>query len=130
MEKTWIPKVAGILSIVAGVINLLAVFLMAIGAFMVQGVFGFFAVPFWIPFNASIILFIMGFPFFVSGVLSILGGIYAIQRKKWGLALTGSILAFFPYCILGLVSIILLALSKEEFESENQRASIPAQQAA
>jgi hypothetical protein len=129
MKKTWMPKVAGILSIVAGVINLLAVFLMAIGAFMVQGVFGFFAVPFWIPFNASMILFIMSFPFLVSGVLAIVGGAYAVQRKKWGLALTGSIIAFFPYCILGMVSSILLALSKEEFESENQRASIPAHQA-
>lgn len=130
MKKTWMPRVAGILSIVAGVINLLSVFLLAIGAFMAQGVFGFFAVPFWIPLNASIVLFTMGFPFLFCGVLSILGGVYAIERKKWGLALTGSILAFFPYCILGLVSVVLIALAKDEFESVYQPVSIPVSQKA
>jgi hypothetical protein len=128
MEKTWMPKVAGTLSIVAGVINLLAAFLLFLGTLVVQGIVGFVAIPFWIPFNASIVLLALSLPFLVCGVLAIVGGVYAVQRKKWGLALAGSIMALFPYCILGLVSVILLALSKEEFESTCQRASIPAGQ--
>lgn len=83
MEKTWMPKVAGIFSIVAGVANLLTAFLLLIGTFVIQGVFGFLAMPFWIPFNASIVLLAVGFPFLACGVLSIVGGVYALQRRKW-----------------------------------------------
>jgi hypothetical protein len=128
MKKTWMPKVAGTLSIVAGVINLFAAFLLFLVTIVVQGIVGFVAIPFWIPFNASVALLALSLPFLVCGVLAIVGGVYAVQRKKWGLALAGSIMAFFPYCILGLVSVILLALSKEEFESTYPRAPIPAGQ--
>lgn len=120
MKKTWMPKVAGSLSILAGVINLLSAFLLALGAFIAQGVFSYFAVPFWMPLNASVILFALGFPLLVCGILSVLGGVYAMQRKKWSLALTGSILAFFPYCFLGLASTVLIALAKDEFEPAYQ----------
>jgi hypothetical protein len=50
------------------------------------------------------------------GILAIVGGIYALQRKIWGLALAGSIAAFFPSWILGIAAIVLTALSKNEFE--------------
>jgi hypothetical protein len=51
----------------------------------------------------------------ILGILAIIGGIYALHRKKSGLALTGSIAAFLPFSLLGLASIILIALSKDEF---------------
>jgi len=45
------------------------------------------------------------------------GGVYALQRKKWGLALVGSIAAFFPpKWILGIAAIVLTVLAREEFE--------------
>jgi len=45
------------------------------------------------------------------------GGIYALQRKIWGLALAGSIAAFFsPSWVLGVAAIVFTALSKNEFE--------------
>jgi hypothetical protein len=49
-------------------------------------------------------------------MLAVIGGIYALQREKFGLAVTGSIAAFLPFSLLGLASIILIALSKDEFE--------------
>ena len=52
----------------------------------------------------------------IIGILAIVGGIYALRRKIWGLALAGSIAAFFPSWILGLTAIVLTALSKNEFE--------------
>jgi hypothetical protein len=128
MKKTWMPKVAGTLSIVAGVINLLASFLLFSVTLVVQGIVGFVEIPFWIPFNASIVLLALSLPFLACGVLAIVDGVYSLQRKQWGLALAGSIMAFFPCCILGLASTILLALSKEEFESTYHRAPIPAAQ--
>lgn len=57
----------------------------------------------------------------IFGIIAILGGIMALQRRSWGLALTGAILCMISIgfyglsFILGLVAIILIAISREEF---------------
>jgi integral membrane sensor domain MASE1 len=48
--------------------------------------------------------------------LPLLGGIYAAQRKNWGLALAGSIVAILAVAPFGIVSTILVASSKKEFD--------------
>ena len=63
-----------------------------------------------------VILLIIIIPLAILPVLALVGGIYAIQRKKWGLALAGSIAAFLPFSLLGIASVVLIALSKNEFE--------------
>ena len=62
---------------------------------------------------------IIGFfsvPLFIVSVVVIIGGIYAVQRKNWGLALAGAFYAIVPMQILGILSIVFIALSKKEFE--------------
>jgi len=49
------------------------------------------------------------------GIISLLGGIFAIQRKYWPLALIAGILTI-P-TILGLIGLILVAVSRDAFES-------------
>ncbi|MFC1866017.1 hypothetical protein ACFLYB_04830 [Chloroflexota bacterium] len=49
-------------------------------------------------------------------VVAIIGGIYTVQRKNWGLALTEAFCAIVPMQILGILSIVFIALSKKEFE--------------
>jgi hypothetical protein len=49
-------------------------------------------------------------------VIALIGGIYALQRKKWGLVLAGSIAAIFSSTILGILATIFTAVSKDEFE--------------
>jgi hypothetical protein len=57
----------------------------------------------------------------IFGLISILGGVMAFQRRTWALALTGSILCmlsigpYFISSILGLIALILVAVSREEF---------------
>lgn len=51
----------------------------------------------------------------ILGVLAILGGIFAIQRKSFALALIGAI--FTIPSILGLIGLILIAVSRDEFNS-------------
>ncbi len=56
----------------------------------------------------------------VFSLIALLGGIMAIQRKMWALALVGSILGLFTLgfligSILALVALILIAMSKKEF---------------
>ena len=50
----------------------------------------------------------------VLGIVAIIGGISAIRRKSFGLALAGAICAL-PSVILGILAVILVALGKREF---------------
>jgi hypothetical protein len=60
----------------------------------------------------------------VLGLIAIAGGVFAIRRKVWGLALTGAICAIVPphpwgYLIwtpvLGISALVFVVLSKSEF---------------
>lgn len=114
MEKTAKPVAAGVLIIITGVFGLM----FALSAFL-----AFFAV------TISLDIYIPFFPEFVSAVLLTLGiisclfslfilvgGICALQRKYWGLALAGSIVAVLGFPLLGIPALVLVALSREEFE--------------
>ena len=116
-------KIGGILSIVAGafaVFYLLGVLFMMLvfsiaetdtrfyynGYGYTDGTFIVMMVV-WIVFAAFFIL---------MGVLGVIGGIFAIKRKHWGLALAGAIggtITFFP---VGIPAIVFVALGKGEFE--------------
>jgi len=55
----------------------------------------------------------------IAGMLSLIGGICALQRKNWGWALTGAIFALVLTFDLGLVAVVLTALVRNEFEAES-----------
>jgi hypothetical protein len=126
MKKTAMPVIAGILSILAGAANILVAFLLFIGMLVVQGVVGFGAVPFWIPFHFPAVIFLLSCPFMIAGIAAVIGGVFAVQRRKWGLALVGSIAALVPCGILGLVSVILLGTSRYEFEPGPRQIAVTA----
>jgi hypothetical protein len=58
---------------------------------------------------------------FVFGAIAIVGGICAVQRRFWGLALAGSILCMISIgpllisFILGLIGLILIAVSRPKY---------------
>jgi len=105
MEKTWKPTTAGILCIIAGSIAVLAGIVVALPGLFVGGFFG-------LPWPG-----LFGIPSLIFGILAIVGGIFALKRQVWGLALTGSICALFgPWVILGLLAIIFVSLGKGEFD--------------
>jgi hypothetical protein len=108
-KKTWMPTTVGILDIVSGGFGLIcALMFISVGSVMRF-------VP-DIPTYLFPIFTALAVPFAIVGILAIVGGIYALQRKIWGLALAGSIAAFFPSWILGIAAIVFTALSKNEFE--------------
>jgi hypothetical protein len=118
MEKTWMPTVAGILDIIAGSFGLAGGIILFLLGTIGSGVLKFFitGMP---PFSPAALLAIfsaLAAPLTVVAILAIVGGIYALQRKVWGLALAGSIAAFFPSWLLGIAAIVFTALSKNEFE--------------
>ena len=110
-KKTWMTLTAGILDIVCGSWELLVAFILTFvgGATrLVPDVPAFLA-----PLFAALAV-----PFLILGILAIVGGIYALLRKAWGMALAGSIAAFFsPWLwFLGIAAIVLTALAKNDFK--------------
>ena len=111
MKKTWRPTTAGVLDIVTAVFTLISVLGLIIGFVVTSSGEIAGEVPAFVP---GIILILATF-FLIVGVLGLIGGIYALQRKKWGLALTGSIAITFFWFILGIPAIVFTVQSKKEF---------------
>jgi hypothetical protein len=104
MEKTWKPIVAGILCIIAGSIGVIIGIVVA----AVGGIGWLFAMPWFSAIAAPII---------VVGIIAIVGGVHALRREFWGLALAGAICAVLgPWAILGILAIIFVSLGKGEFK--------------
>ena len=125
METTRKPVVAGILNIIVGVLNFLGTFfiiivLVAIGSGILALSAFINIMPIWLSGIAQGLLIIIAILLAIFSVLPLIGGIYAVQRKNWGLALAGSIVAIFSSAPLGIASTILVALAKDEFESYNR----------
>ena len=110
MQKTWKPIAGGICSIVAGGWGVLVG-----GVFSVLGLGG--ATVLEMPRNGLFVLAAIGWPALVLGLLAIVGGVLAVQRRRWGLALGGAICALLipPPFIVGILAVVFIALSREEF---------------
>jgi hypothetical protein len=112
-EKTWMSMTAGILDIICGCWELLLAFILV----FLGSIFKLAATAQIPPFLAPVIA-AAGIPFAILGILAIVGGVYALRRKVWGLALAGSIASLFSVHLffLGIAAIVFTALSKNEFE--------------
>ncbi len=107
MQSTWKPTVAGVLAIAAGALNTLVG--LAVSLFMP------IAMPFYTAFTTIgiLLLLILG-----TGIVAIIGGIQCLKRRRWGLALAAAICAMMPPAtLLGIMSIVFVALARDEFES-------------
>jgi hypothetical protein len=58
---------------------------------------------------------IMGGLLVLLGIIAILGGIWAIRKRSFGLSLAGAVCVL-PLGILGILAILCIALAKREFE--------------
>ena len=121
ITKTWEPTVAGILTILDGSLSVLVSFGLFIGSIVL------WTSPSWAEMTESdfapltagavgTIVAIIAIVVMAMAILELLGGISALQRKRWGLALAGSIAAALPGNVLGILAIIFLAMSKNEFD--------------
>ncbi|MDY7018604.1 MAG: hypothetical protein SU899_00795 [Chloroflexota bacterium] len=107
MERTWKPTTAGILSIIAGAIQ-------AIGGIVVGVIGGNVAGLASVP-GLGHVFGAIAIPLIIIGIVAIVGGVYALKRRLWGLALAGSICALIGPWLLGLLAIIFVAMGKKEF---------------
>ena len=106
---TWMPLTAGILDIIAGAIGVIfgivVVTLGTLGGGLLA-VIGLPAIGWLLAVVAAIPLAV--------GTVAIVGGIYALKRRIWGLALAGSICCLIVW-FLGIPAIVFTALGKSHF---------------
>ena len=130
MEKTWKPTTAGILSIIGGAVGVIGgVVIAGLGVFIaellrVTGLPDLSGIA--LPGLSSILPSLLGsivavvaaVPI-VLGIVAIIGGVYALERRRWGLALAGSICSLFCLWLFGILATIFVAMGKGEFKRKN-----------
>ena len=105
MEKTWKPTTAGILSIISGALGVIAGIVIAGLGGLVAWLLGTIGLPDLsgivlpglhtvLPAALKAIVALVAAIPLVLGIVAIVGGVYALKRKKWGLRL----LALFAPC--------------------------------
>ena len=123
MERAWMPKTAGILNIISGAFLLVGGMVVAslLGTPMATAVtrYYMYSVGSSATITPSVVANVIGIlatVLIVPGIVSLLGGIYALRRSVWGLALAGAIFTFFSLPPLAIPAIVFLALSENEFK--------------
>jgi hypothetical protein len=115
----WMPVVGGILNIISGVIGLIATailvaFSVTLGAGIARDVLsslGFLNIG--IPLT---IIWLVAIPMLIISIVAIISGVYAVNKKNWGLALAGAICSIVPSQVIGVIAVILIVMSKKEFK--------------
>lgn len=109
VEKTAKPVVGGILILIGALVGI------AMGASMIWA--GSMFLPLGdVGFDLSAIFAVCGIILMVLSLIGLLGGIFAMQRKHFGLAIVGGIFSMLVgLFIFGLIGLILVAISKDEF---------------
>ena len=106
----WMPLTAGVLELIIGIpgliVGLIAVAVGSIVTFFIAGLGG-----------------LIGAPIVILSIVAIIGGVFAIRKRAWGVALAGAICGFIvglplvaPAILLGIPAIIFVALGKKQFE--------------
>ena len=113
-HKTWKPTVAGILDLLAALIASGLLIGTIIFAIISPSLMSDYAHGLGSVFYTILIIWLIYLA--VMTTLCLLGGIYALKRRRWGWALAGSIASLFCISILGIVPIVSTAVSKDEFE--------------
>ncbi len=107
-EKTIMPVIGGILIIVGAVIG------------VITGIFFIVGTAWLIPVDVlgvAELLMICGVIYLIISLIALMGGIFAVQRKAFGFAIVGGILALLVGSVIfGLIGLILVAISRKEFQ--------------
>ena len=102
---TWQPLIAGILELVAGIPTLIIGIAFTAGIGIASK--AVMTLPGWVS--------AFGAPLIICGLVAVVGGIFALCRKRWGVALAGAILSLFCALPLGIAAIVFVVLGKEQF---------------
>jgi hypothetical protein len=117
--KTWKTRAAGVLAIVSGVLAVSQWVAVAVLEVLAQG---------WLPIGnltgLGALIAAMFTIAIATGIVAIVGGVFALKRRRWRLALAGSICAIFSVVFLpillnvplAIAAIVLVVMGRGEFE--------------
>jgi uncharacterized membrane protein HdeD (DUF308 family) len=105
-KKTQLSLAAGIIDIAAGGFSLVS--LLFVAAFLFVMAEGDEGMPFF--------LVLIPLAMVVPGVLAIVGGIFALRRRSWVMALIGSIALVVTSSLPGVAALVLTVMARDEFE--------------
>lgn len=125
MAETSKATVAGVCDIVAGISGIVGGIPLLVLALVGSGVLAALPEPEVRPLAAiPLALFLpLATLCFVSGVIAIAGGIAAFSRRRWGLAVAGSIAAIFGFFPVGIAAVIFTILAEPEFRAADRRVA-------
>jgi phosphoglycerol transferase MdoB-like AlkP superfamily enzyme len=109
------PLVDGILDLVAGIPALIFGIALAAGLGMLGGLIGGLG---GIPGVGAILGTILGaiaVPVIIFAIIAIVGGVFAIRRRIWWLALVGSIFALLCAWFFGIPALVFTIMGKKHF---------------
>ncbi len=117
--RTWKTRTAGILAIVAGALAVVESVFVAALVIRALGWLEVFSALDQSGIVAAAVAVVI-----ISAIVAIVGGVFALKRRIWGLAIAGSICAIFsfvaiPFLLnlpLAIGAIVLLILGRGEFE--------------
>ena len=114
-------KVGGILTIVSGSLAVLSVAMALFSIYTFRFMFSrpLPPAPYELPpeFLTIMTVFygVFGLFFALSGMLRVIGGVSALKKKRWGLALAGAIAGTITFMPVGIPAIIYVTIAKQEF---------------
>jgi len=117
--RTWKTRAAGILAIVAGALAVVESVFVAALVIRALGWLEVFSALDQSGIVAAAVAVVI-----ISAIVAIVGGVFALKRRMWGLAVAGSICAIFsfvaiPFLLnlpLAIAAIVLVVLGRGEFE--------------
>ena len=104
-KKTQLSLAAGIVMIAAGGFSLVSLLFVGIVMVVMAG-------------GGDIPLFVALIPLamVIPGVLAVVGGIFALRRRSWVMALIGSIALVVTSSVPGIAAVVLTVMARDEFE--------------
>jgi len=133
--QTIKPVIGGILILITGVMGLITAIIIFGAAFITNSFFSDFASMFgeveadaigWASDIVKIVLIVAGVIGLIFAIIAMVGGIFALKRRRFAMAVVGSVFAlivgaftpFFYYAgvVLAVVGLVLVAISHNEFE--------------
>lgn len=121
MEKTGKPVAAGVICIILGALGILSALYLVVGLDALVEIMETYGAGNMTTQFMRDMMVVSGVISAILSVLMVIGGIYSLQRKLWGLALAGSIasvLGAFPF---GIIPLVLVSISKKEFDTVPER---------
>ena len=115
MEETWKPTAAGILCIISGAADIFLGALIVFAGNVVTRSADLIGEE-WVTDLVMTVVMVVGPIWILLGIVALLGGIFALRRRFWGLALAGSICALSGITVLGMLAIVFVAMGRNEFE--------------